>query len=91
MNKRTFICIIRVLTRKINIKDVVIKCLRTVKKLSVFYDKEQADIFVPGTVEMYEKLLLSDLKDEGLYLLFHHLCQSDYLRQAIRELNKHLI
>jgi hypothetical protein len=49
LNKRAFICLIKVLTRKLQVKDVAIKCLVTIKKLSSFYERDEEDIFVSGT------------------------------------------
>lgn len=37
-----------------------------------------------GTSEVYEKLLTSDVKDEGLELLLYHLLRSAKLRQLLR-------
>ena len=49
LNKRAFICLIKVLTRKMQVKDVAVKCLITIKKLSSFYERDEEDLFVPGT------------------------------------------
>lgn len=40
LNKRAFISLIRILTKKINTKEIIIKCLRAIKKLSSFYEKD---------------------------------------------------
>jgi hypothetical protein len=49
LNKRAFICLVKILTKKIEIKEIVIKCLRAIKKLSSFYEKAEEDFLVPGT------------------------------------------
>lgn len=49
LNKRAFISLIKVLTRKINVKDVVNKCLKTIKNLSSFYERDEEDIMISGT------------------------------------------
>lgn len=76
---------IRVLTKKNHIKEIANKCLITIKKLSSFYERDEEDIFISGTIEMYEKVLTSELKEEGLLLLCYHLLRSDKLRIQIRK------
>lgn len=66
LNKRAFICLVKVLTRKIAVREITIKCLRAIKKLSSFYEKDEEDILPIGTAELYEALLTSDLLEEGL-------------------------
>ena len=53
LNKRAFISLIRVLTKKNHIKEIANKCLITIKKLSSFYERDEEDIFISGTIEMY--------------------------------------
>ena len=50
LNKRAFICLIRILTKKIGSKDPTIKCLRAIKKLSGFFEREEFDFFVEGSL-----------------------------------------
>ena len=40
LNKRTFLCLIKILTKKIASKDIIAKCLRAIKKLSSFYERD---------------------------------------------------
>ena len=49
LNKRAFVCLIRILTKKIASKEVTIKCLRAIKKLSTFYERDEEDFFIQGT------------------------------------------
>ena len=84
LNKRAFICLIKVLTRKINVKEITVKCLRAIQKLSAFYEKDEEDMLPAGTSDVYEKFLTSDLKDEGLELLLYHLLRSAKLRLLLR-------
>lgn len=85
LNKRSFICLIRVLTKKIQNKEVTNKCLRTIKNLSTFYEKDEGDVFIEGTSQMYEKILSGDIREDGLSLLTLHLLRSHKLRAVLQK------
>ena len=57
LNKRAFLCLNKILVKKINNKEVAAKCLRSIKKLSTLYERDEEDVLVPGTNGMYEQLL----------------------------------
>lgn len=91
LNKRAFICLIRVLTRKIQNKEVTNKCLRTIKNLSNLYDKDEGDAMIEGTTQMYEKILSSEIKEDGLFLLALHLLRSHQLRMMLQKKKDHVL
>jgi hypothetical protein len=54
LNKRAFVCLLKMLTKKVyNNKEITLKCLRAIKKLSSFFERDEEDVFVPGISEMY--------------------------------------
>jgi hypothetical protein len=85
LNKRSFISLIRVLTKKIQNKEVTSKCIRTIKNLSTFYEKDEGDIFIEGTSQMYERILFGEMKEDGISLLTLHLLRSHKLRAVLRK------
>ena len=81
LNKRAFMCLIRVLTNKPVNKELIEKSIRIFKiLLSMPADRDEEDLVVSGSVAMYEKLLPSYPLDI-LYLLGSHCLRSRKLRQ----------
>ncbi len=58
LNKRAFSSMIKILTIKVNDKEILVKCLQSLKNiLSFSYDADEEDILIKGIPEMYMKFL----------------------------------
>ena len=59
LNKRAFICLLRIIARKIANREAVGRCFRIIKSLSNLYERDEEDVLLDEAPQMYEKLLAS--------------------------------
>ena len=85
LNKRAFKSMIKVLTIKVNNKDILPKCIQSLKSiLSFSYDIPDDDAVFKGIPEMYLKFLSSPYTADALFLLAYHLFRSKQFRQMLK-------
>lgn len=60
MSKRAFLAVLRVVSKKILNREVVLRCFKIIKGLSNIYEREEEDSLSEDIPQMYEKLLSSN-------------------------------
>ena len=85
LNKRAFMCLIRVLTEKPTSKELIEKSIKIFKiLLNMSVDRDEEDLVCNGSIEMYSQLLPKYPVDM-LYLLGSHCLRSKKLRELLRK------